>query len=213
VEQQRAEIAESFEGPEPAPVEGGGDPVDALGPMMRALRRRQGLTLSEVAERAGLSVGHLSQVERGLSTPTIRQLHAVAKTMGVTIGWFFRGEEESGPDEGDGRVVVRADRRRRIEMPSLGLVDELLVPDLDGPLELLHCTLDPGAGSGPEAYTHEGAEAGLVLEGEMELFVSERRYHLKAGDSFAFASTEPHRYRNTGAEPLRVVWAITPPTY
>ncbi|WAJ29203.1 cupin domain-containing protein [Antarcticirhabdus aurantiaca] len=213
MEHPRAEIAEALDQHDGPAVGAGEDPVDALGPKMRDLRRRKGMTLSEVAEQAGLSVGHLSQVERGLSTPTIRQLQAIARTMGVTIGWFFRGEEERGPDDEDGRVVVRADKRRRIEMPSLGLVDELLVPDLDGPLELLHCTLEPGSGSGPEAYTHEGAEAGLVLEGEMELFVSERRYHLKAGDSFAFASTEPHRYRNTGAEPLKLVWAITPPTY
>lgn len=190
----------------------GGDPVAVLGPLIRERRKELGLTLSDVAARSGLSVGHLSQVERGLSTPTIRQLQQIAETMGVTIGWFFRAEK--GPaEEAEGGVVVRAGRRRKMEMTSLGIVDELLVPNLDGALELLFCTLQPGAGAGPEAYTHAGEEAGLVLAGEMELWVEEERYHLRTGDSFAFASTRPHRYRNPGSTELKLVWAITPPSY
>lgn len=188
------------------------DPVAALGPLIRELRKAKGRTLAEIAAAAGLSVGHLSQVERGLSTPTIRQLQAIAATMGVTIGWFFRADASIEPDP-DGDVVVRAGRRRRMSMTDVGIVDELLVPDLEGALELLYCTLQPGAGSGPEPYAHDGAEAGLVLSGEMELFVDQRRYHLKIGDSFAFESTRPHRYRSVGTGPLRIVWAITPPTY
>jgi transcriptional regulator with XRE-family HTH domain len=200
--------------PASSPAPTGDDPVAALGPLIRDRRRSRGMTLADVAAAADLSVGHLSQVERGLSTPTIRQLQAIAAAMGVTIGWFFRADEEGGDGEdGEGDVVVRAARRRRMAMRDGGIVDELLVPSLDGALELLHCTLQPGADSGPEPYSHEGAEAGLLLAGEMELFVGSRRYHLKAGDSFAFASTRPHRYASVGAVPLRIVWAITPPTY
>lgn len=201
---------------EHAPSDGGpietGDPVAALGPMIRNLRKAKGLTLSDVSGRTGLSLGHLSQVERGLSTPTIRQLQQIAETMGVTIGWFFRGDAP-GPTEGEETVVVRAGKRRKMEMTSLGIVDELLVPTLDGALELLLCTLQPGAGSGPESYSHAGEEAGVVLSGEMELFVEERAYTLGPGDSFAFESTRPHRYRSIGQTPLKIVWAITPPSY
>ena len=188
-----------------------GDPVAALGPMIRELRKEKRLTLSDVAARTGLSVGHLSQVERGLSTPTIRQLQQISETMDVTIGWFFRAD--SGVSEEADGVVVRAGRRRKMEMSGIGIVDELLVPNLDGALELLFCRLQPGAGAGPEAYTHAGDEAGLILAGEMELWVDEERYHLRTGDSFAFASTRPHRYRNPGNVELKIVWAITPPSY
>lgn len=190
------------------------DPVAALGPLIRDLRRSRDMTLAAVAGAASLSVGHLSQVERGLSTPTIRQLQAIAAAMGVTIGWFFQADGKRGAaDDDEADVVVRAGRRRRMAIRDGGIVDELLVPDLDGPLELLHCTLQPGVDSGPEAYSHDGAEAGLLLAGEMELFVDGKRYHLTAGDSFSFESTRPHRYRSIGAVPLRIVWAITPPTY
>jgi transcriptional regulator with XRE-family HTH domain len=187
------------------------DPIVRLGPMIRELRKRRRLTLAELAMKTGLSVGHLSQVERGLSTPTIRQLHNIAGVMGVTIGWFFHGGEAA--IEADGGIVVRAIRRKRMTMGDVGIVDELLVPHLNGALELLLCTLKPGSSSGPEAYTHEGEEAGLVLSGMMELIVDDRSYVLGTGDSFAFKSTRPHRYRNSGTVPLTVVWAITPPTY
>lgn len=197
---------------EVAMAEAAPDPVAALGPLIRELRKQKGLTLSDVARATGLSVGHLSQVERGLSTPTIRQLQQIAETMGVTIGWFFRADQPE-PPSAESDVVVRAHQRRRMTMSGVGIVDELLTPSLDGALELLFCTLQPGAGSGPEPYTHAGEEAGLILSGEMELFVEDKRYQLRAGDSFAFPSTKPHRYRSTGTMPLQIVWAITPPSY
>ena len=62
------------------------DPAAALGPAIRRLRREQRLTLAQLAGRSGLSIGHLSQVERGLSTPTIRQLQAISAAMGEQIG-------------------------------------------------------------------------------------------------------------------------------
>ena len=184
--------------------------VAALGPQIRALRQSRGLTLTQLAEAGGLSVGHLSQVERGLSTPTIRQLQAIGRVMGVKIGWFFAGaEERQAPDEAE---IVRAGKRKSLTMPGFGLTDELLVPDLDGALELLLCTILPGGGC-VERYTHEGEEAGLVLEGSLELAIDDRVSLLGAGDSFRFDSRRPHRYRNPGSVVTRIVWAITPPSY
>jgi transcriptional regulator with XRE-family HTH domain len=185
------------------------DPVDTLGPQIRELRQQRGLTLIRLAAATGLSVGHLSQVERGLSTPTIRQLQLISSAMGVTIGWFFRMQE---PRDEEDSVVVRAGRRKVLQMGRLGLTDELLVPNLDGQLELLLCTIQPGAGS-PDSYTHDGEEAGFILSGALELWVDEKFYTLGAGDSFALASTRPHRYRNPGPDETRVIWAITPPTF
>ncbi len=192
-------------------VERADDPVAALGPQIRDLRKTRGLTLTDLSRLTGLSIGHLSQVERGLSTPTIRQLQQIAAAMEVQIGWFFRTDPVSHGVEDS--VVVRAGRRRRLEIGRSGIIDELLVPSLDGPLEMLLCTIEPGSGSGPEPYSHEGDEAGFVLSGEMEIWIEDRRYHLQAGDSFAFASTRPHRYRCIGPVAAKVVWVITPPTY
>ena len=186
------------------------DPIAALGPRIRQCRQNLGLTLAQVADQACLSVGHLSQVERGLSTPTIPQLQRISHAIGVTIGWFF--VDDPVRDTAEDQIVVRAGRRKRLRMEALGLLDELLVPNLDGMIELLLCTVQPGGGS-MESYTHKGEEAGLILSGTLHLWLNEKLYSLGQGDSFAFASTTPHRYRNPGRAPTQIVWAITPPTF
>jgi transcriptional regulator with XRE-family HTH domain len=195
----------------PSPAPANEDPVAALGPQIRALRRRSGLTLAQLAERTDLSIGHLSQVERGLSTPTIKQLQAISRAMGVNIGSFFQAVG-SNQQADESAIIVRAHRRKVLNYRGLGIVDELLVPNLEGALELLLCTIAPGAESG-EAYSHEGEEAGFILSGSLELWVDEQYHYLEEGDSFAFASARPHRYRNPGSIPVKVIWAITPPTY
>jgi transcriptional regulator with XRE-family HTH domain len=185
------------------------DAERALGPLIRARRQHLKLTLAQVAERVDLSIGMLSQVERGLSTPTIRQLQGIATALGVRIGWFFQPDEKAGTAEAD--IVVRAGQRRKIDYRDLGMTDEL--PDLGGKLGLLMCTLSPGASNGAEPYTHEGDEAGLLLSGTLEIEVDGRVFVLRAGDSFGFQSTSPHRYRNRGDTDAVIVWALTPPSF
>ena len=100
---------------------------------------------------------------------------------------------------------------RNLTFTGLGITEELLSPNLSGPLELLISTIHPGADS--EYYTHDGAEAGLVMNGTLELWVNDEHYRLHAGDSFAFPSTTPHRCANHGKKPVKVLWVITPPHY
>lgn len=187
------------------------DPSATLGPRLRALRQQKEVTLSQLAERAGLSTGHLSQIERTLSTPTIKQLQDISQAMDVHIGWFFQAIEAT-PEQDNG-IVVRAGKRPTIDYGNLGVTDFLLVPNLDRSLELLLCVLEPGASNGLDAYTHKGEEAGFLLSGSLELWVDNEKYRLDEGDSFTFASTRPHRYRNPGPGTTRVIWAITPPTF
>ncbi|HEX7390128.1 MAG TPA: cupin domain-containing protein, partial [Acidiphilium sp.] len=110
-------------------------------------------------------------------------------------------------------VVVRVQKRRKIAYRDLGMTDELLVPNLEGKLGLLMCRLMPGASSGGEPYAHDGEEAGVLLSGSLEIEVDGRVFLLHAGDSFAFQSTTPHRYRNPGDVEVVIVWALTPPSF
>jgi transcriptional regulator with XRE-family HTH domain len=180
-----------------------------IGREIRALRKARATTLTQLAGASGLSIGYLSLLERDLSTPSIKALHAVSRALGVTISWFF--EANDVPEE-ERDLVVRRARRRRLDY-SAGVVDELLSPNLTGALELLSCRFPPGASSGLEPYTHSGEEAGVVLRGRLELWVDGRFLTLEAGDSFGFQSALPHRYRNPGPDETEVIWAITPPSY
>lgn len=190
----------------------GGDDYDADAPVggrIRELRKAQGRTLHDVASAVGISVSYLSQIERDVSRLPIGVLKQIADTLGVHMHWFFHAGGEGPADERD--VVVRAGNRRNLTFTGLGITEELLSPNLSGPLELLISTIHPGADS--EFYAHDGAEAGLVMNGSLELWVADRRFTLEAGDSFAFTSTEPHRCANRGTDPVKVFWVITPPHY
>lgn len=180
-----------------------------IGGQIRELRKAKGMTLQALSDGSGLSIGYLSQLERGRSTLTIGNLKLLADQLGVHMNWFFLPAPEPPPEELG--VVVRKNRRRKLSFTNLGIEEELLSPNLAGPLELLLSTLEPGADSGD--YSHEGAEAGLVIQGELELWVGGVRFRLETGDSFSFRSTEVHRCRNPGSERTQVVWVITPPSY
>jgi transcriptional regulator with XRE-family HTH domain len=185
------------------------DPEAAIGAQLRELRQLKNMTLKEVSEKAGISVGYLSQLERNHSRLPIGVLKKISDALGVHMNWFFQQNTVGDASERD--IVVRAGNRRSLSFTGLGITEELLSPNLSGPLELLLSTIAPGADS--EDYSHDGAEAGLVLSGTLELWVSGRHFTLAEGDSFAFKSTEVHRCANPGAVATRVLWVITPPHY
>ena len=200
-----------FRSDEAASPKGGGkfDGDAAIGAQIRDLRKAKRLTLHEVAEAAGISVSYLSQIERNVSRLPIGVLKKLADVLGVHMNWFFPGGSNGPAHERD--VIVRAGNRRNLTFTGLGITEELLSPNLSGPLEMLISTIHPGADS--EYYTHDGAEAGLVMNGTLELWVNDEHYRLHAGDSFAFPSTTPHRCANHGKKPVKVLWVITPPHY
>ena len=185
------------------------DPEASIGEQLRDLRKARNLTLKEVSQAAGISVGYLSQLERNHSRLPIGVLKKISDVLGVHMNWFFQQSNDGVAAERD--IVVRANNRRRMSFTGLGITEELLSPNLSGPLELLISSIVPGADS--EDYSHDGAEAGLVLAGTLELWVSGRHFTLNTGDSFSFKSTEVHRCANRGKDTTQVLWVITPPHY
>ena len=180
-----------------------------IGSQIRELRKVKGRTLQQVADAAGISVGYLSQIERNQSQLPIGVLKKICDALDVHMNWFFQPSVDVPPEERD--TIVRAANRRRLTFTGLGIQEELLSPNLGGPLELLMSTIEPGADSGD--YSHDGAEAGLVISGKLDLWIGDNYFALNAGDSFSFKSTETHRCANSGTEPAKVVWVITPPHY
>lgn len=180
----------------------------ALGRSVREVRAARGMTLTELAQRCGKSVGHLSQIENGRVRPTIASLRGIAAALGVEVGYFF--PSSPGGDTGERAYVVRRPGARRLTFEG-GIANDLLSPDLAGPIELLRTTIEPGAWSGGD-YGHRGNEAGYVLEGTLELSIEGQRFTLQPGDSFAFACDKPHRFGNPGSVPVTVLWVLTPPT-
>lgn len=180
-----------------------------IGAKLRGLRQRLGRTLADVSAVTGVSVGHLSQLERDLVSPSIKTLHDISRALEVNISWFFTPE---GPADRAGQYVVRRDARRHISFAE-GIDDYQLNSLAVRQMGLLYSTFAPGASSGESPYAHEGEEAGLVVAGKFELWIDGLSILLDTGDSFSFPSSRPHRYRNPGRGKTVVVWAMTPATY
>jgi len=175
---------------------------------IRALRKVRGLTLAEIALRLGRSVGWVSQVERGLSVPSLGDLRAFAELFGVPLSLFFSHDV---PIEKERGVVVRAGSRRSLGTSESGLVEELLSPDLGGSFEMLRSVFAPGAELKTEAR-RPTEEAGYVASGTFDIEIGGVWHRLGEGDSFRFEG-KPFRWRNPGAEPAVVIWVVSPPVY
>jgi transcriptional regulator with XRE-family HTH domain len=176
----------------------------AVGQRIRELRHDRKLSLETIAARTKLSVGFLSQIERGLSSPSLRVLATLADVLGVGIAGLFGAK--AGDGAAAGGVVTRAPERAELKLWRTGISKQLLSPaGTDGRLNLFMVHLEPGGSTGDELYTHDGEEAGLVLEGEMTLTVDTETWTLKSGDSFRFASRRPHRFSNPARDAKTVV--------
>jgi len=178
-----------------------------LGRKIRDLRQSRGMSLKDVAAVSGFSIGLLSQIERGMSSPSVRVLASLAKVLNVSLGTLFDDVAPDQPDILDG-IVVRGGARRKLALWRTGISKELLTPQgAPSRLEMYLVILEPNATTGSDTYFHEGEEAGFVLEGTLELTVDDKTYTLAAGDSFRFSSDRPHRFENLGPRMARVLWA------
>jgi len=175
----------------------------AIGVHLRQLRLKRGLSLAQVAKVAGISVGFLSALERSQMSASVSTLRKLARFYQTNILDFF------DPSESDSRLVPP--QKRKILEAGPGVRMELLAWG-NTVMEPHLFRIAPNAGSG-ESYAHEGEEFLYVLRGEFQISIEEKEYRLKAGDSFYFESTVPHRWLNPGRNESLVLWVNTPPTF
>jgi transcriptional regulator with XRE-family HTH domain len=192
---------------EPVRASRRGPTDDPLARRIRILRRAKGLTLQELARRASVTEGFVSQVERGRTSPSISTLRRIAAGLGESIGSLFDDESEPGH-------LLRAGDRRVIDYPGLKARDEFITPSRSGKLQVILSIIEAGGGTGDEPYAHESdEECVLVIEGSLDLWIGDVVYRLGTGDSITHSSRLPHWNRNNGDVPARVLFILTPPSY
>lgn len=170
-----------------------------VGRRVRALRLARNLSLADLAAKAGISIGALSQIERGMTSLRVRVIWPLAAALDVEPSALIVDDDEAEND----LYCVRAGKRRPLPVQSEGIAKGLLSPP-GAVLTGMMVTVEPGGGT--DAYSHSGHEFGFVTEGEIELTVDSTRYVLRAGDSFAFRSTLLHAFRNVKAERCSIIW-------
>jgi transcriptional regulator with XRE-family HTH domain len=177
-----------------------------LGQRIRELRSVRGLTLTALADESGMSTGLISQVERGLSDPSLETLRRIAKVLDVPIFSLFQ------QDRGAAAQVVRKASRVQVRSPEDDIVYSRVSPG-SGRLEVLHGRLSPGSATAAEPWSHPSEECVLVLSGAIIVEVAGEEYELAEGDGCYLDSSLPHRYRNPHAAPAEFIVSVTPPSY
>ena len=187
-------------------LSGRAEHLDSIGEEVRYLRRSRGVTIQALAERTGRSVGFISQIERGVSKPSLKDLYAISVCLGVQVGWFLRDVEP--PPAHERGILVR--RKARRTYTHEGIKTALLSPYMGQEVELMQSVFSPGAATEERTAAHKGREAGVVLKGQLELWVGGRKFLLDEGDSYSYLSTTPHWSRNPTDSETIVIWVVTP---
>ncbi|MBN1317377.1 MAG: helix-turn-helix transcriptional regulator [Anaerolineales bacterium] len=176
-----------------------------VGQTIRTIREKKGLTLSDVAERADLTVGGLSQIERDLVNPTIPTLRRISIELGVPVFTLLMEQEDQ---EG---IVVRSDRHLTFTSAQTNATYETLSPSTKQRFEVVRFSLMPGDTTANDPMIHPGEECVVILKGAMRLELGEQIIMLYAGDTAQFDSSIPHRYINVGDEEAEAIDVMSPP--
>jgi len=180
------------------------DEIEGLAILIRDLRKHRNLTLGELAQRIDRSVGFLSQVERGLSRPTVADLTAISETLDVPTTYFYNLAKPRKVD-----WVTRPGERRTLYYAG-GITDVLVSPKLTGGFSMLESLLAPGATSGEGHLDDSSEQGGFVLEGELSLWLDDNPepVTLAANDSFQLPPHSQFRYANLTEHTTRVLWVF-----
>ncbi len=176
------------------------DKYRVVGEKIKKERIKYGLSLNELADATGLSTSFLSLVENGKAVPSLKALDKIATCFNIHIASFFMKEEEKKdwvhlPRGEQIEVINEGERILRFVWPKNSNCDGVLI------------TLQPHA-TNRGFTTHNGAEMGYVLEGEITIIFKgeQEKIILKQGDSIYYNANIPHRLINLKGKTAKGFW-------
>lgn len=178
-----------------------------IGANLRRLRISLNLTQEELADRAELSKGFISQVERNLTSPSITTLMDLLECLGSSLEAFFAKEVAE-------KIVFKKDDLfEKVDGEELrGKITWLIPSAQKNTMEPILLELGPG-GRSQQVMPHDGEEFGYVLAGSVHLVLGSKKQRVGAGESFCLHPKEPHYLINQGKRVARVIWVVTPPSF
>lgn len=179
-----------------------------FGHKLRQHRRAIGLTLEQLSDMSGVSSALLSQVERGLSSPSLRTLSRLRLALNLPSSFFFEDDTIQEAPLTDPPYICRFHDRPRLELGPNAPHKELLHHQSSQIFDMMVIEIPPFGNSGPDPIHYPSEKGGMVLQGELKLSISGQDSRLKAGDSFLFDGKLPHRLSNPLSTPLRLLWII-----
>lgn len=175
-----------------------------IGKKLKELRLQNDLTLVDLASRCELTKGFLSQVEHNLTTPSIATLEDIVEALGTNLSEFFREEEEA--------QIVFSTQDFFVDEKD-GYTIEWVIPNAQkNQMEPILLTLHSHEKS-HELSSHNGEEFGYVLKGSITLVRGNKKYKLKAQETFYIDGSKSHYLYNHGSSDAKILWITTPPMF
>jgi len=182
-------------------------PIESIGNKIRMIRKERGFTLETMATKTGLSKGLLSQVERGISQPSLDSLWKITRALESSIIHFFEDIDQKHVH------VTRVQKRRQLVFPESAGTFSLLSAGGNAKLGMLEVRLQPGQLVTDKFVQADGEECFVVSRGRVLVRFSDEEYLLEQGDSISFDSAKSHSIENPGEEEAVLIWAVTPPQF
>ncbi len=177
-----------------------------IGNKINQLRKKNGLTQEELANRCELSKGFISQVERSLTSPSIATLVDILESLGTNLQDFFN-------ETGQEKIVFTKDDVFEKEDKELKNMITWLVPNAQkNNMEPILITIEAG-GTTIIDEPHDGEEFGYILAGGINVHLGDKQFKARKGDSFYFKPTKRHFISNPGKKKATVLWVSTPPSF
>ncbi|MCJ7824787.1 MAG: helix-turn-helix domain-containing protein [Anaerolineales bacterium] len=175
-----------------------------IGERIRQRRKELGLTLRELGSQTGLTASFLSQVENNQTSPSIASLQRIAVALRVPIFHFLETKLEP-------EMVIRRKERLQLDLPKAAISYELLTTDLSHDLGAYLIRMKPGGRHQAQKLLRQTEEVIFILEGELEITLGEKKYHLQPGDSVHYKGEQIRELASIGTEGLLAICAMTPP--
>jgi transcriptional regulator with XRE-family HTH domain len=177
-----------------------------IGTKLKDLRIAKNLTQEELADRAELSKGFISQLERDLTSPSIATLVDILQCLGTDLQEFF-----STP--ADEQIVFRdQDYFEKIDTELKNKIEWIIPNAQKNIMEPIRLTLEPGGSTYPD-IPHEGEEFGYVLRGSITIHLGKRVFKAKKGESFYFTPNTQHYITANQKSGAELIWVSTPPNF
>lgn len=177
-----------------------------IGQKLKELRVMKNLTQEELADRAELSKGFISQLERDLTSPSIATLLDILQVLGTDLPEFFQETSEEQIVFHDSDYFEKTD-------DNLGNKIEWIIPNAQkNIMEPIRLTLAPGGSTYPD-NPHEGEEFGYVLSGSITIHIGNKKYKAKKGESFYFTPGSTHYIKASEKTGATLIWVSSPPSF
>jgi len=180
--------------------------ANEVGKKIKHLRNAKNMTLKTLSEKTSLSIGFLSQVERGLTTLAIASLESIAEALDVDLSYFFSLNKKSN------KKVMRSYEKEIFRIENNQYIDYHLSRQLKE-MEMLP-RIQEILPSKPDdeitSYQHQGEEFIYVLEGILTLMIDNQQFELYPGDSMHFKSNIVHNWTNYSNKMVKILTVNTP---